>query len=252
MPSHIHQAKRPYAGSHSQSQSAITNYFSPTSLLPSAAPPPAPAQPTLPHPIQSSLLSVGMRIRKSVPEGYKTGDPYSSFSLFSESNNPNSTSTSTLTPKYKGTRPRAGMRELTPFCGLMKTGGLGVQGQQWDYSIGGEVIEDGDEEEEGEGEGWGSQDSVGSYGRGSAAKRRFLDDAEGEGEEANDENGPGRILMDSGFGGRKIAVPRSRKAMKSGGGRSSLGGDENANMDFEEAEFLDYGLAADEVQMGGL
>ncbi|PQE06005.1 ribonucleotide reductase inhibitor protein [Rutstroemia sp. NJR-2017a BBW] len=143
------------------------------------------------------------------------------------------------------------MRELTPFCGLMKTGGLGVQGQQWDYSVGGdsEVIEDGDEEEEGER--WGSQesmDSVGSYGRGSAAKRRFLD--EGEGEEANDENG--RILMDSGFCGRKIAIPRSRKAMKSGRGISNLGGDENANMDFEEAEFLDYGLAADEVQMGGL
>jgi len=133
----------------------------------------------------------------------------------------------------------------------MKTGGLGVQGQEWDYSNGGEVIEDGDEED---GEWWGSQesmrsvDSVGSYGRGNAAKRRFLDDAEAE--EVNDENG--RILMDSGFGGRKIAVPRTRKAMKGGVGRSSLGGDENANMDFEEAEFLDYGLAAEEVQMGGL
>src|SRR4051812_33262795 len=128
MPSHIHQAKRPYAGSHSQSQSTITNYFSPSSTLPGAASAPAPAQPTLPHAVQSSLLSVGMRIRKSVPEGYKTGSPYSSFSLFSDSTAPNSSST--ITPKYKGTRPRAGMRELTPFCGLMKTGGLGVQGQE--------------------------------------------------------------------------------------------------------------------------
>ncbi|KAM3068440.1 hypothetical protein ACMFMG_009579 [Clarireedia jacksonii] len=237
MPPHIHQAKRPYAGSHSQSQSTITNYFSP-SLSPSipTTVAPQPTQPTLPHPIQSSLLSVGMRIRKSVPEGYKTGSP-----------------PSTITPKYRGTRPRAGMRELTPFCGLMKTGGLAVQGQGWDYSNGGEVIEDGDEEDDGEW--WGnsqdsmrSVDSVGSYGRGNAAKRRFLDD--GEGEEMRDENA--RILMDGGFGGRKIAVPRTRKASKGQAGRTSLGGDENANMDFEDAEFLDYRLADEEVQMGGL
>ncbi|KAK6603562.1 ribonucleotide reductase inhibitor [Botrytis cinerea] len=164
------QAKRPYAGSQSQ----ITSYFTPgTTSLPA---PPTPSQyqpPTLPNQIQSSLLSVGMRIRKSVPEGYKTGS-YSAFNLFSDTTPVTksnfasaSPSSAPAAPKYKGTRPRWGMS---------------VQG----YHESGETIEDEDEEDY-EGRIWDSSqesmlsnDSVGSYGGGNGSKRRFVDEEDGE------------------------------------------------------------------------
>ncbi|QSZ32445.1 hypothetical protein DSL72_002019 [Monilinia vaccinii-corymbosi] len=240
------QAKRPYAGSQPQ----ITSYFTTGSTSLPAPPPPSQNQPTLPHPIQSSLLSVGMRIRKSVPEGYKTGS-YSAFNLFSDNtpairSNVSSAPASTPTPrKYKASRPGPGIRELTPFCGLMKVGGLDVQG----YSDSGEAIEDGDEEEYEETV-WGSQksmmsnDSVGSYGGGNGAKRRFAD----EEEESENER---RVLMD--VEGRRIAMPRTRKGEKSSMGSmvTRFDGNENADFDFGEADFLDYSLA-EEVQMGGV
>ncbi|KAF7956064.1 hypothetical protein EAE96_004985 [Botrytis aclada] len=248
------QAKRPYAGSQSQ----ITSYFTPgTTSLPAPPPPSQYQPPTLPNPIQSSLLSVGMRIRKSVPEGYKTGS-YSAFNLFSDTTpatKPNFTSappsSTSAAPKYKGTRPRAGIRELTPFCGLMKVGGMSVQG----YNESGEAIED-DDEEDYEGRIWDSSqesmlsnDSTGSYGGGNGAKRRFVDEEEGESVFGQGET-EGRALMD--VGERRIAVPRSRKGEKGrGNDMMRFGGDENADVDFEEADFLDYDLA-DEVQMGGV
>ena len=66
----------------------------------------------LPPDIQSSLLSVGMRIRKAVPEGYKTHRPP-----------PPPSSSSGDRPVAATARPA----ELLPFCGLHKVGGLGVQ-----------------------------------------------------------------------------------------------------------------------------
>ncbi|THV53475.1 hypothetical protein BGAL_0049g00090 [Botrytis galanthina] len=248
------QAKRPYAGSQSQ----ITSYFTPgTTSLPAPPPPSQYQPPTLPNPIQSSLLSVGMRIRKSVPEGYKTGS-YSAFNLFSDttpatkSNFASAPPSSTPTaPKYKGTRPRAGIRELTPFCGLMKVGGMSVQG----YNESGEALEDEDEEDyegriwDGSQESMLSNDSLGSYGGGNGAKRRFVDEEEGE--QLFGQGGDGeRALMD--VGDRRIAMPRSRKSEKGrGSDMMRFGGDENTDVDFEEADFLDYDLA-DEVQMGGV
>lgn len=247
------QIKRPYAGSQPQ----ITAYFTTGST--SLPAPPSQNQPTLPHPVQSSLLSVGMRIRKSVPEGYKTGS-YSAFNLFSDNTPAVKSNISSAPPAlnptprtYKATtRPRAGNRELTPFCGLMKVGGLGIQG----YSHSGEAIEDRDEDEYEETV-WGSQesmmsnDSVGSYGGGHGAKRRFTDEEEdGEDIFGGNQNGE-RVLMD--VRDRRIAVPRTRKNEKSsvGGMTTRLGGDENADFDFGEADFLDYSLA-EEVQMGGV
>ncbi|CCX08020.1 hypothetical protein FPQ18DRAFT_314632 [Pyronema domesticum] len=44
-------------------QAPITSFFKPAEKL----------RPELPEAIQSSLISVGMRVRKSVPEGYKSG-----------------------------------------------------------------------------------------------------------------------------------------------------------------------------------
>ncbi|KAI1309621.1 ribonucleotide reductase inhibitor-domain-containing protein [Xylaria venustula] len=100
------------------------NYISQTSSIPSIPQRPESA-PNLPSSVQSNLLSVGMRIRKSVPEGYKTGN-YTSFALWDESD---------IDPSTKimgeGQRSRANAfsspRELLPFCGIHKVGGLDTQ-----------------------------------------------------------------------------------------------------------------------------
>ncbi|KAI9640336.1 hypothetical protein NHQ30_011078 [Ciborinia camelliae] len=248
------QAKRPYAGSQPQ----ITSYFTPGSTSLPAPPPSSQYQPTIPGPIQSSLLSVGMRVRKSVPEGYKTGS-YSAFNLFSDTTPATKSHISSASPvstaaptKYKGARPRAVNRELTPFCGLMKVGGMSVQG----YNESGEAIEDGDEEEYEEAvwassqESMMSNDSAGSYGGGNGTKRRFSDE-EAENADIFGGGNEGGALMNA--GDRRIAMPKTRKGEKGSGGGMSMGfgGDENSDVDFGEADFLDYGLV-EEVQMGGV
>lgn len=79
-----------------------------------------PSQPILEPSIQSALLSVGMRIRKAVPEGYKTHKT----TLFQDT-------TPALRNQHTTTsqsQTRAARRaELMPFCGLHKVGGHGVQ-----------------------------------------------------------------------------------------------------------------------------
>jgi len=206
MPS-LHRQKRPYAG-----QATITSFFQPSSD--STASPiehkvERSLSPALPPSIQSNLLSVGMRVRKSVPEGYKTGS-YSAFTLFNE-NAPQPVPEERKADVERSTRPvmYGARRELTPFCGLMKVGGMAVQEQ--------EVSEDG----------WicGSQESATSnVSEGSAmgsGKRRFEDEEE---EEDEDE------MM---FVERKLAMPKSRLSK----GKT---GQENMDLeDFEEAEFLD-------------
>ncbi|TVY54961.1 hypothetical protein LSUE1_G009130 [Lachnellula suecica] len=111
-----HQSKRPYTGS----QPSITSYFSPSLPGSITATSQQPHEP--PTSVQSNLLSVGMRVRKSVPEGYKVG-AYSAFTLFSDNTSP------PASPASKGTRGRPRARELTPWCGVLKVGGLGQQ--QW-------------------------------------------------------------------------------------------------------------------------
>ena len=88
------------------------------------------SSPTLPPEIQSSLLTVGMRVRKSVPEGYKThkilhssplhGQPGQLTELGVQDFNyaPHSIPSSTTHWAYA---------ELAPFCGLHKIGGMAVQ-----------------------------------------------------------------------------------------------------------------------------
>lgn len=97
--------------------------------------------PQVPDHVQSSLLSVGMRVRKSVPEGYKTPKTVPSLPTTGTS-----TSTYSQTPLRK---PHAAFstpaleamkipidtlastlthqRELLPFCGLNKIGGYAEQ-----------------------------------------------------------------------------------------------------------------------------
>ncbi|RPB06202.1 hypothetical protein L873DRAFT_30698 [Choiromyces venosus 120613-1] len=66
------------------SQSSITTFFTPTSSRSTAAP-------DVPTPIKSSLLTVGMRVRKSVPEGYKSGTyKFNAFTVTKSSDNINS------------------------------------------------------------------------------------------------------------------------------------------------------------------
>jgi hypothetical protein len=89
---------------------SYNNYASPTHT-------PAPA---LPAKVQSSLLTVGMRIRKSVPEGYKTEQK-----KLMEYAAVNSSGESTGSGHYQTTRTC--YAELEPFCGIHKIGNLAVQ-----------------------------------------------------------------------------------------------------------------------------
>jgi hypothetical protein len=187
--------------------------------------------------VQANLLSVGMRVRKSVPEGYKTGS-YSAFTLFSDT----PPVQEVKSPQRVGTRPRA--RELTPFCGILKVGGMAQQ--QWGiYDSGNRVLEgeeDADDEDDLPVLSQGStvsNSSTASVG-GGANKRRFDLDDEGEDE--------GKAVY--GLGGRAIAVPRRMKKVQE---KVRVVGQENVgDVDFEDAEFLDYGLTGRDEEMSGV
>ncbi|XXH02328.1 hypothetical protein Hte_008701 [Hypoxylon texense] len=112
----------------SSSSSPFTNSIDPSSRTQTAAASDL-RGPLLPESVQSNLLSVGMRVRKSVPEGYKTGT-YSAFALWAENDSPSVTTASAPMTMGEG-RSRANAistpRELLPFCGIHKVGGLGTQ-----------------------------------------------------------------------------------------------------------------------------
>lgn len=70
-----------------------------------------------------------MRVRKSVPEGYKTGS-YSSFKLWTDAadtHTPVVRTTTANNPNIHSRRSAAAQRELLPFCGINKVGGLASQ-----------------------------------------------------------------------------------------------------------------------------
>ncbi|KAK1779941.1 ribonucleotide reductase inhibitor-domain-containing protein [Copromyces sp. CBS 386.78] len=148
------RTKRQFAGAASDpAQRSITSFFRTTptsddshfdSTSGAYSSKPAPLNgPVLPPTIKSSLLNVGMRVRKSVPEGYKTGKIASGFpSWMDESNNNNSNSNHVAGSGASSfansghNRPvsaappapvTAANRELTPFCGIHKIGGYAVQ-----------------------------------------------------------------------------------------------------------------------------
>ncbi|KAH6677703.1 ribonucleotide reductase inhibitor-domain-containing protein [Halenospora varia] len=270
-----HQHKRPYAGS----QPSITSYFPPsdpnTPINYSISSPSTPLDgttPPLPDSIRANLISVGMRVRKSVPEGYQTV-PKNTFAMFSDPSSPSTTNPPSLSEGYgvkkQGTRPRA--RELTPFCGILKVGGMATQAWGiYNPHAHGKDLEEMEMEEEGGDEcEWhpvSSQDSAVSMGYDqhshgfgnthavNANKRRFED----EGLEIDD-----TPIHTFGFGHneRRIAIPKRRAGglgappkVPVHGGAFAFG-QENAGFgtpgDFEDAEFLDYGLVK-EVEMGGV
>ncbi|WPH03460.1 Hypothetical protein R9X50_00634000 [Acrodontium crateriforme] len=84
----------------------------------------SPLSPPLPAETQASLLSVGMRVRKSVPEGYKTHKTLRPQSFPFPSTAPPTTITARQTQSNHSSQPA---RELTPFCGLHKVGGMAEQ-----------------------------------------------------------------------------------------------------------------------------
>jgi len=77
--------------------------------------------PPLPADTQASLLSVGMRVRKSVPEGYKTHKTLGTAGYPFPSTAPPASS-APVRPAYNSAT--SGPRELAPFCGLHKIGGF--------------------------------------------------------------------------------------------------------------------------------
>jgi len=230
-----HRAKRQYDGS----QSTITSYFSPATNTPYVNL--TPTFPTQPIQVQRDLLNVGMRVRKSVMEGYKTKkDPYNELSIFHDANSP--TPSEADTPNQitntSATRQVFGLniRELAPFCGLNKVGGFS---QQFTSPI--ESFPSMTSSQE-------SNVSLESVG---AGKRRFEDDEDEEDsdtatflpgdferwqfeEQISPKSKPVGLAM------RTMAVPKTRR-------KKLVDQWEQENMtenmkDFEEADFLDYKL----------
>jgi hypothetical protein len=118
-----HRAKRPF-------QPAITSFFACDDFDHLAAdhslahsPAPHSLAPALPGPVQADLLSVGMRVRKSVPEGYKTPKP-----ALPTIHTPRLAVQPPPPPPPPSVPDDAQhQRELLPFCGLHKIGGFAEQ-----------------------------------------------------------------------------------------------------------------------------
>jgi Ribonucleotide reductase inhibitor len=86
--------------------------------------------PPLPDEIQSSLLTVGMRIRKSVPEGYKTQKTLHSARIYDQSKYPLGSGIrdyESTTDTTASSISRGDYAELAPLCGLHKIGGMALQ-----------------------------------------------------------------------------------------------------------------------------
>ncbi|KAF2430951.1 hypothetical protein EJ08DRAFT_733712 [Tothia fuscella] len=142
---HQHRHKRPF-------QPPITSFFSRGDRdvtpygqrhIPSSSSAPPLQGPVLSNAVQASLLSVGMRIRKAVPEGYKThktlgyNDGSTSVrgaaavgGVLGENVNANVSGGGGGGYGFGYGFGYGRQGELMPYCGLHKVGGLGVQQQQ--------------------------------------------------------------------------------------------------------------------------
>lgn len=120
------RAKRQFAGAASDpAQRQITSFFTATGNGSGPQPPASSLRPALPAETQSNLLNVGMRVRKSVPEGYKTGNAYSAFDLFNDLGTTKVSASAPISRAPSSSCPS--QRELLPFCGINKIGGLSSQ-----------------------------------------------------------------------------------------------------------------------------
>ncbi|PVH97082.1 hypothetical protein DM02DRAFT_533951, partial [Periconia macrospinosa] len=89
--------------------------------------------PTVPDRVQADLLSVGMRVRKSVPEGYKTHKTVAlpsiqtTLSIAGNGGTMTQTQYSVKPPQDAVPEDYQHQRELLPFSGLQKIGGYAEQ-----------------------------------------------------------------------------------------------------------------------------
>lgn len=206
------RTKRQFAGASADpSQRHITSFFG--SQTPEQAAAAAAAESaklnSLPASVQSNLLSVGMRVRKSVPEGYKTAGP-SAFKIWTDNTKPNSASS---VPAM-----RACSRELLPFCGINKVGGLDVQ-PAFEYEE--DEVPSLDEVPELT----MSQDTV----DGGPSRKRIYDDND---DEASD------IMAFDEVTSRVMAVPRTRIHRNVTPLRMNRQARQTSGDDFEDAGFL--------------
>lgn len=215
------RTKRQFTGAQRQ----ITTYFTPSH--PSSASPPQ-QKPVLPNAIQSDLLSVGMRIRKSVPEGYKTGTRHSAFKLWDERD----AGGAPLPHAARARRGGAGAGELVPFCGVHRVGGYAVQPAL--------PADDDDDGMPGLTSSQGSLESL-EFEVENERKRGFVDD--------EDEDAWGGGVMTVGAAGnRVIALPRGRrKGVPVGGGQENV-----STEDFDDADFLDERVFGGDHGMSGV
>lgn len=212
------RVKRQFAGTPDLSQRQITSFFNPRSPnKPQPNPEPA-RQPALPSTVQANLLSVGMRVRKSVPEGYKTTGT-SAFKLWTD-NAPVPTST----PHRAANK--ATSRELLPFCGINKVGGLDTQPEfeQEDDVPDADAIPELSM----------SQESTESVDSNETYRKRFFE----EDDETNLSSHAQAMVGEGDSRVYAIPVSQAQKAARlgtGGQGRTATG------CDFEDAEFLVYG-----------
>lgn len=201
----LRQPKRPF-------QPSITSY-----LGREASQPPrqsqSQSQPRLPTAIQVSLLNVGMRVRKAVPEGYKTKRVESLLRTPLSAHNGNG----------EVERPP----ELLPFCGMHRVGGM-VQ------EIGGAACDD---------EEWvpSSQES------GASVSSAWSVNPRKRGPEGDDLE-LGCFLDESVFAGcmdeehqMKAARPIAQAVSRRRGLREKIvmsSGGQSAGFDFDDADFL--------------
>ena len=124
-----HVRKRQFQPS---SQPSIKSFF--TTVGTSSAPASAdideyslPLKPTVPDHVQSLLINVGMRVRKSVPEGYKTHKslPVPTITNMHPASIPQHSSADL--PTSSAPELYSKPSELAPFCGLHKIGGFSSQ-----------------------------------------------------------------------------------------------------------------------------
>ncbi|KAM0283507.1 hypothetical protein ACHAQH_002458 [Verticillium albo-atrum] len=228
------RTKRQFAGAASDpAQRQITSFFNPSGT---PAPSSQPAASVLPSSVQTNLLSVGMRVRKSVPEGYKTGT-YSAFKLWSDA--PVAPSPKTM-PAFKA----PAQRELLPFCGIHNIGGFASQ-----------PVDDNDEEEGSDVPDiddvpglTSSQESVESTFSAPSRKRIYDDDEEDAPTDslqvscqtknawAEGDVSPRSLTLAGWVNARPMAVPRRLGHRKT---TAAVAGSEQENLkDFEEADFL--------------
>lgn len=219
------RTKRQFAGAAADpAQRQITSFFtgSPNSTSHPATPQPT-LRPELPANVQANLLSVGMRVRKSVPEGYKTID------LAKPSPAPNGIATKDL--RRPAAVAKQAPNELLPFCGINKVGGLDTQpdSQFMDEDVPAlDNIPELSMSQE-------SMDSV--VDDESSRKRTFCDECQWDIDASEAE------YRQPHWNDRPIAVPHSRvkKAFAPGGfEEETMAVDGNEDQDFPDADFLVY------------